>query len=241
MLVRLDKALASVGTKSRSDVKKLIKNGSVNVNGVVIKSADTKVDSEKDKVAVNGEEINIKEHIYIMLNKPAGVVSATEDNIDKTVIDILPENLKRKGLFPVGRLDKDTEGLLIITNDGDFAHRILSPTKKVYKVYIAVLDGKISEDDIKAFNEGIVFADGTRCKSAKLEIVKNDIPYTARVEICEGKFHQVKKMFKVCGKNVLYLQRICIGGLVLDGNLHKGQAKEISILDINNIFIGKID
>lgn len=241
MFVRLDKALASQGTKSRSDVKKLIKSGRVTVNNAVVRAADIKVDTEKDKVAVNGEEINIKEHVYIMLNKPAGVVSATEDNGDKTVIDILPDNLKRKNLFPVGRLDKDTEGLLIITDDGEFAHRVLSPAKKVYKVYIAVLDGKISEDDITAFNEGISFADGTKCKSAKLKVINNDKPYTARVEICEGKFHQVKKMFKVCGKNVLYLQRIGIGNLWLDKKLHKGQAKEMSILDINNIFISKID
>lgn len=240
MFIRLDRALASQGTKSRSEVKKLIKSGRVTVNGAVIKTAEMKVDTEKDRVCINGEALNIKEHIYIMMNKPAGVVSATKDNTDKTVIDILPDNLKRKGLFPVGRLDKDTEGLLIITDDGDFAHRVLSPAKKVYKVYIAVLDGNINESDIKAFKDGIVFADGTKCKSAELEIISNKKPYTARVEICEGKFHQVKKMFKICGKNVLKLQRISIGNLTLDEKLHKGQAKKMDILDINNIFIGKV-
>ena len=173
------------------------------------------------------------------MNKPAGVVSATTDNHDKTVIDILPDEYKRKGLFPAGRLDKDTEGLLIITDDGDFAHRMLSPKKHVYKKYIAEVDSDITEETVKRFEEGIVFADGTKCLPAKLEIYNND-KKTGLVTICEGKFHQVKKMFISCGLNVVHLQRISIGNLYLDGKLPIGCCKMMSNLDKELIFLGNI-
>ena len=159
---RLDKILVSQGVGSRREVQKRIKSGEVTVNGEIIRRPETKADAENDEIAVLGKVLNYSEHIYIMMNKPAGVVSATSDNHDKTVIDILPDEYRRRGLFPAGRLDKDTEGLLIITDDGDFAHKMLSPKNHVDKQYIAQLDGEITEDTIQKFEQGIVFADGTK-------------------------------------------------------------------------------
>lgn len=236
---RLDKILVSQGIGSRREVQKLIKSGEVSVNGVKICKPETKTDAEIDEIAVSGKSLNYSEHIYIMMNKPAGVVSASTDRHDKTVIDILPDEFKRKGLFPAGRLDKDTEGLLIITDDGDFAHKMLSPKKHVDKQYIAKLDGEITEDAIQKFEQGIVFADGTKCLPSRLEIYEND-KKTGLVTICEGKFHQVKKMFISCGLNVVHLERISIGSLYLDGNLPRGSAKLLTKLDKSLIFVSKI-
>lgn len=239
--MRLDKLLASQGTESRAQIKNKIKKGGVSVNGEVVKSPDIKVDPDKDTVEVNGKKVTFKQYIYIMMNKPAGVVSAAKDRADKTVIDILPENLRRKGLFPAGRLDKDTEGLIIITDDGDFAHRMTSPNKGVYKKYFAVVDGEITPEDVKAFEQGIEFADGTRCLPARLTVKKQGENPEVFVEICEGKFHQVKKMFLSRGKKVVFLKRIQIGTVMLDGNLNKGECRELSKLEISNILLGKID
>ena len=239
MMERLDKLLSSRGIGSRKDAQKMIKSGAVTVNGAVCKKPDTKVDAAAAAILVNGHAIG-EEYVYIMLNKPAGVVSATEDKRDKTVLELLPQELRRKGLFPAGRLDKDTEGLLIITNDGDFAHRMLSPKKHVEKRYVASLDGEITEETIQHFEEGIVFSDGTKCLPAKLEIVENSSNRTGIVTICEGKFHQVKKMFAVCGLHVVHLQRISVGNLYLDSNLPIGSCKILTKLDIERIFIGNI-
>lgn len=236
---RIDKILVSQGIGSRREVQKRIKSGEVTVNGEIIRKPEFKANAENDEIAVLGKVLNYSEHIYIMMNKPAGVVSASQDNHDKTVIDILPDEYKRKGLFPAGRLDKDTEGLLIITDDGDFAHRMLSPKKHVDKQYIAQLDGEITEKIIQKFEQGIVFADGTKCLPAKLEIYNND-KKTGLVTICEGKFHQVKKMFISCGLNVVHLQRISIGGLYLDGNLPIGGCKLLTNLDKKLIFVGNL-
>lgn len=236
---RIDKILVSQGIGSRREVQKRIKSGEVTVNGEIIRKPEFKANAENDKIAVLGKVLNYSEHIYIMMNKPAGVVSASQDNHDKTVIDILPDEYKRKGLFPAGRLDKDTEGLLIITDDGDFAHRMLSPKKHVDKQYIAQLDGEITEKTIQNFKQGIIFADGTKCLPAKLEIYNND-KKTGLVTICEGKFHQVKKMFISCGLNVVHLQRISIGGLYLDGNLPIGGCKLLANLDKKLIFVGNL-
>ena len=238
---RLDKILVSQSVGSRKEVQKLIKSGAVSVNGEICKKIDFKADTENDEITVNGQALNYQKYVYIMMNKPAGVVSATTDNHDRTVIDILPPEFKRKGLFPAGRLDKDTEGLLIITDDGDFAHRMLSPKKHVYKKYVAKVDADITEETIKRFEEGIVFADGTKCMPAKLELEKNSDKKTGIVTICEGKFHQVKKMFICCGINVVHLQRISIGNLYLDGKLPIGCCKMMSNLDKELIFIGNID
>lgn len=171
---RLDKLISSQRADGRKEVQKLIKSGAVLVNGKICKKPDTKVNPGKDEIVVDGQALNYSKYIYIMMNKPAGVVSATEDRQFKTVIDIIPEDMKRKGLFPVGRLDRDTEGLLLITDDGDFAHSITSPKKHVDKKYIAQLDGEITEDTVKAFSDGIEFSDGTKCRSAVLECDKND-------------------------------------------------------------------
>ncbi len=236
---RIDKILVSQGIGSRREVQKRIKSGEVTVNGEIIRKPEFKANAENDEIAVLGKVLNYSEHIYIMMNKPAGVVSASNDNHDKTVIDILPDEYKRKGLFPAGRLDKDTEGLLIITDDGDFAHRMLSPKKHVDKRYIARLDGEITEKIIQNFKQGIIFADGTKCLPAKLEIYNND-KKTGLVTICEGKFHQVKKMFISCGLNVVHLQRISIGDLYLDGNLPIGGCKLLTNLDKKLIFVGNL-
>lgn len=236
---RIDKILVSQGIGSRREVQKRIKSGEVTVNGEIIRKPEFKANAENDKIAVLGKVLNYSEHIYIMMNKPAGVVSASNDNHDKTVIDILPDEYKRKGLFPAGRLDKDTEGLLIITDDGDFAHRMLSPKKHVDKQYIAQLDEEITEKTIQNFKQGIIFADGTKCLPAKLEIYNND-KKTGLVTICEGKFHQVKKMFISCGLNVVHLQRISIGDLYLDGNLPIGGCKLLTNLDKKLIFVGNL-
>lgn len=237
---RLDKILVSQGIAGRKEARELIKKGEVCVNGETIKKPEYKVQPENCSITVKGQNLSYSKNIYIMLNKPSGVVSATKDNFDRTVIDILPEEYKRKGLFPAGRLDKDTEGLLIITDDGDFAHRILSPKKHIEKKYIAQLDKEINADVINKFENGIVFADGTKCMPAKLEIIPDSQNKKGIVTICEGKFHQVKKMFISCGINVVHLKRISIGNLYLDSKLPIGCCKLVSNLDIESIFIGNL-
>ena len=236
---RLDKYLASRGCGSRKEVQKLIKGGAVTVDGAVCRQTDSKLDPDTALVAVNGQAVG-ERFVYLMLNKPAGVVSATEDRREKTVIDLLPEPLRRRGLFPAGRLDKDTEGLLILTNDGDFAHRMLSPKKHVEKQYVARLDGEITDEMIRLFSRGIVFADGTKCLPARLSVGENGDRTVGRVVICEGKFHQVKKMFAVCGLHVVHLQRISVGNLYLDGKLPIGSYKSLTNLEIKQVFIGNI-
>lgn len=233
---RLDKILAAQGIGSRKEVQKLIKGKSVTVNGEIIVKPETKLEPESCEIKVKGQALNFQKHLYIMMNKPQGVVSATEDKDCKTVIDILPDEFKRKGLFPAGRLDKDTEGLLIITDDGDFAHKMLSPKKHIIKKYYAELDGEVTKDMVNRFSQGIVFKDGTKCLPAKLEILKNNSAY---VEICEGKFHQVKKMFNVCGLNVTFLKRISIGNLILDSNLTIGSSRMLTKYEKSAIFIVK--
>ncbi len=236
---RLDKYLASRGTGSRKEVQKLIKSGVVTVDGAVCKKTDEKIDPDTAQVTVNGQAVG-ERYVYLMLNKPAGVVSATEDRRDRTVLDILPEAYRRRGLFPAGRLDKDTEGLLIITNDGDLAHRMLSPKKHVEKQYVARLDGEVTPAMIERFRQGVVFADGTACMPARLRIAEGGDRTVAVVGICEGKFHQVKKMFAACGRNVVHLQRISVGNLYLDSNLPIGCCKSLTNLEVQQIFVGNI-
>lgn len=237
---RLDKFLALRGLGSRKEVQRMIKKGEVAVNGEICKTVDFKIFPEDDSVMCGGQAVCADEHIYIMLNKPAGVVSATEDRRERTVIDILPKEMVRPNLFPAGRLDKDTEGLMIITDDGDFAHRMLSPKKHVEKQYIARLDGRITDDMIAKFSEGIIFADGTKCLPAELKILPDSGEKSGIVKICEGKYHQVKKMFATVGLKVVHLQRISIGNLYLDSKLPIGGAKKLTKLDIEYIFVGNI-
>ena len=232
---RLDKLIASQGLVSRNDVKSMVKRGEVAVNGVVVKDSSVKV-SYEDNITVCGKALKQTEFIYIMLNKPKGVVSASEDKRDKTVVDILPEELKRKNLFPAGRLDKDTTGFCLITDDGDFAHRILSPSRHVDKTYIATVSDKIDfENARKAFKDGVVLADGTVLLSAELELVSDENNQIFKVVIKEGKYHQVKRMFASLGTTVIELKRVSIGGLKLDESLNEGEARLITAEELVEI------
>lgn len=225
---RLDKLIASQGLLSRNDVKNMVRRGEVSVNGVVVKDSAVKV-SYEDDIKIKGQSLLQTEFTYIMLNKPKGVVSASEDKRDKTVVDILPDELKRKNLFPAGRLDKDTTGFSLITDDGDFAHRILSPSRHVDKTYIAEVSEKIDfEKAEQAFADGVVLADGTVLLSAKLELLENGEKQIFKVVIKEGKYHQIKRMFASLGTSVVELKRIAIGGLLLDSSLKEGEARIIS-------------
>ena len=225
---RLDKLIASQGLLSRNDVKNIVRRGEVSVNGVVVKDSAVKV-SYEDDIKIKGESLLQTKFTYIMLNKPKGVVSASEDKRDKTVVDILPDELKRKNLFPAGRLDKDTTGFSLITDDGDFAHRILSPARHVDKTYIAEVSEKIDfEKAQQAFADGVVLADGTVLLSAKLELLENSEKQVFKVVIKEGKYHQIKRMFACLGTSVVELKRIAIGGLFLDASLKEGEARIIS-------------
>ncbi len=223
--MRLDKFISNCGAASRSEVKKLVKNGCVTVNGVPAKKADISVDENGDMICVNGTELNYRKYIYLMLNKPQGYISATEDKHYPVVVDLIPEEYSHFNAFPVGRLDIDTEGLLILTNDGRFDHNMTSPKKNVYKRYFARLDKPAEEKDIEIFAAGMEFKEFT-AKSAKLEICEN--PKEVYIEIAEGKFHQVKRMCERVGKTVVYLKRVAIGSLVLDENLGLGEIRELT-------------
>ena len=234
--MRLDKYLAEMGVGTRQEVKKQIRQGKAAVNGTVVKVADTKFDETCDEVTISGRNISYVSYEYYMLNKPAGVVSATEDRRDTTVIDLIKEK-KRKDLFPVGRLDKDTEGLLLITNDGDLAHRLLAPKKHVDKVYYAKIDGMVTEEDVKRFAEGIDIGaeEEEMTRPAKLDIMKSAEESEIRLTIHEGKFHQVKRMFLAVGKEVTYLKRERMGTLCLDENLKPGEYRLLTEEEIENV------
>ena len=235
-MMRLDKYLAEMGVGTRQEVKKQIRQGKAAVNGTVVKAADTKIDETSDEVTISGRNISYVSYEYYMLNKPAGVVSATEDRRDTTVIDLIKEK-KRKDLFPVGRLDKDTEGLLLITNDGDLAHRLLAPKKHVDKVYYAKIEGMVTEEDVKRFAEGIDIGaeEEEMTRPAKLDIMKSAEESEIRLTIHEGKFHQVKRMFLAVGKEVTYLKRERMGTLCLDENLKPGEYRLLTEEEIENV------
>lgn len=233
--MRLDKLLAHCGFGTRKEVKTLIKNGYVKVNGEVIKKDKHHVDPVGDKVYVDDEQIHYQQFVYYMLNKPAGYVSATEDNVYPTVIDLIEENY-RQDLFPVGRLDIDTEGLLLITNDGVLAHQLLSPKKHCPKVYYAKIKGVVTNEDVQIFLSGVTIDDGYQCQSAHLKILSTtDTESEIEVEIYEGKFHQVKKMFKAVGKEVIYLQRIRMKNLTLDESLQLGQYRQLTDEELDRL------
>ncbi len=232
---RLDKIIANQGLASRSEVKAMVRRGEITLNGVIVKDSSVKADYD-DEILVNGTSLNQTQYTYIMLNKPQGVVSATNDSKDKTVVDILPEELKRKNLFPAGRLDKDTVGFCLITDDGDFAHRILSPVNHVTKTYVAEISNPINYNDAKQkFADGIVLGDGTVLLSAILEELSAGDKPVYKVIIKEGKYHQVKRMFLSCGAEVTKLKRIAIGGLPLDESLREGSARLITADEIRAI------
>ena len=236
--MRLDKFLTNNGICSRSEAKKILKDGLIKVNDKIIKDCDYKIDENNDVITFKGEIINYEEFVYLMINKPAGVISATEDKYDKTILDLVSE-YKHKDLFPFGRLDKDSVGLVILSNDGKLAHELLSPKKHVEKTYYLKIKGFLDENDIKAFNEGIILEDDYKCKSASLKILKSSEISECEVIISEGKFHQLKRMFKMLNKEVVYLKRISFGKIVLDENLKEGEYRlltnnEIELLKSNN-------
>jgi len=228
-IIRIDKFVSNQLNISRTQVKQIIRSAKVTVDGKIITNGDTKIDADTAEVFVDGQAVKFSKYVYIMLNKPKGVLSASNDKNRKTVIDLIPENMKRQGLFPVGRLDKDTTGLLIITDDGDYAHKIISPKNKTGKVYIAKLDGEITQNMISAFKEGITLADNSKCRPADLEIVE---PNIARLTLYDGKYHQVKRMFGVFGLGVVELHRNSIGKLSLPDDMKPGECRFLDDLDI---------
>ena len=225
-MIRLDKFLSDATAYSRKEIRTLVKRRAVVVNGTAAQNADMKIDETKDAVCVNGDPVLYRKFIYLMLNKPQGFLSATEDDRDPVVVDLVPDELKHFAPFPVGRLDKDTEGLLLLTNDGQFDHELMSPRKNLYKRYYAELDLPATPEDIQLFAAGMEFKEFT-AKPARLEIDPEN-PRKVYVEISEGKFHQVKRMCERAGKNVLFLKRIAIGSLKLDENLECGKVRELT-------------
>ena len=225
---RLDKLLASTGRWSRAEAKRLVREGRVLDGGRAAVSAEEKYDPETARLTVDGEPLRLREHVYVMLNKPAGVLSATEDGRGKTVLDLLPEAYRKRGLFPVGRLDKDTEGLLLLTDDGVLAHELLSPKKHVDKVYFTRAAGMLTEDDRAAFAEGMTLGDGLKCLPAELKILSAGAESEALVTLREGKFHQIKRMLAARGKPVRYLKRLSMGPLSLDERLAPGEWRELT-------------
>ncbi|BCJ95199.1 pseudouridine synthase [Anaerocolumna cellulosilytica] len=239
-LVRLDKFLADMGTGTRSEVKLHIKKGKVTVNGEIEKSADRKIDVSRDRVAFDGSELIYAAMEYYMLHKPAGVVSATTDNLHTTVLDLIQEGMKRehfmkKELFPVGRLDKDTEGLLLITNDGELAHKLLSPKKHISKLYYAKVKGRVTAEDVNIFKTGIKLEEDFTTLPARLNILKADDVSEVEITIYEGKFHQIKRMFEAVKKEVIYLKRLQMGELVLDNSLKKGEYRKLTEAELKKL------
>jgi len=232
---RLDKIIASTGKYSRREVKLLVRQGRVLVDGFPVRSAEDKFDPERAEIVVNGEALTYRKYTWVMLNKPAGYLSATEDGRGATVLDLLPPELQKQGLFPVGRLDKDTEGLLLLTNEGGLAHDLLSPRHHVDKVYYTRVAGTLTEEDCKAFAAGMTLADGLNCQPAGLAILTAGDESEAHVTLREGKFHQVKRMLAERGKPVLYLERIRMGNLTLDSQLSRGEFRFLTAEEMEKL------
>ncbi|MEW9123679.1 MAG: pseudouridine synthase [Thermotaleaceae bacterium] len=226
--IRLDKLLGNMGLGTRKEIKTWVKKGNVTVNDVVQKDSSQHIDPHKDIVKVNGEILEYREYIYILMNKPQGVLSASYDPGMKTVVDLLAEAYQIYEPFPIGRLDKDTEGLLLISNDGKLAHELLSPKKHIPKTYYAKIEGKVDSEDIKSFKEGVVLEDGYKTLPGELSILKSEDISEIELTIYEGKYHQVKRMFDAVGKKVTYLKRIAMGSLELDQGLALGDYRELT-------------
>ncbi len=236
--MRIDKCLADCGLGTRSEVKSLLKAKRITVNGKVVTNGKVQVNPETDEIQFDGETIQYEEFVYIMMNKPKGVVSATEDNLHKTVLDLIDQVYFKKGVFPVGRLDIDTHGLLLLTNDGELAHRLLSPKKHVTKIYQARVEGVMTEEDAAAFEKGIVLSDGTECMPARLDILSTTQDESiVQIHLKEGKFHQVKRMVKACGKTVVDLQRLTMGPLKFDESLALGESRPLTEEELESLMI----
>ena len=233
--MRLDKFISTTTTLSRAEAKKIIKKG-ILINDILIKSPDYKVDEFNDQVIVNGNRLVYQKYVYIMMNKPKNTVSATEDAIERTVVDILRDEDRIHKVFPVGRLDKDTEGLMLLTNDGELAHKLISPKKDVEKKYYVEVSGELKNEHLEIVKEGVTLEDGYKCKPARLEILDTSEGNSkANIFITEGKFHQVKRMMKSLGTTVTYLKRLSIGSLKLDENLKLGEYRYLTDDELNKL------
>lgn len=232
---RLDKILSSAGAGTRKELRAAIRAGRVTVNGSVCRDESAKFDETNAQILLDGEPVELFRPALILLNKPAGYLTAADDPRQKTVMDLIPARYRRFGVMPVGRLDKDTEGLLLLTDDGALAHDLLAPKKHVDKVYFVRTDGALDDADCKAFVHGITLGDGLECLPAKLEILKSDAQSEALITIREGKFHQIKRMLASRGKPVVYLKRLSMGSLTLDEGLSKGEYRLLTVEEIKNL------
>lgn len=236
--IRIDKLLSNMGCGSRSEIKKAAKLGLIRLNNSIEKDTSKIIDTEKDIIFFEDEIIKYQQYVYLLMNKPPGVISATFDNLHPTVIDLIPERYQMYDVFPVGRLDKDTEGLLVLTNDGKFAHDLLSPKKHIDKKYYAEVDGALSELEIQIFSRGITLDDGYTTMPAQLDILSTDQEKSSCVVVIqEGKFHQVKRMFSEVGRKVLFLKRIQMGQLKLDPALAPGESRELDKAEQSLLFV----
>jgi 16S rRNA pseudouridine516 synthase len=226
--MRLDRFLAECGIGTRTEVKKIIRSGAVAVNGTSITKSDIHLNPESDTVALSGKEVVYRKFIYLMLNKPQGYISATRDGKTPTVMELIPDEYLHFEPFPVGRLDIDTEGFLLLSNDGDLAHRLLAPKKHIPKTYIAQIAKPVTDSDIKQFAEGVILDDGYKTMPATLKSISEESPFFAEIVINEGKFHQVKRMFEAIDNHVLYLKRTKMNKLSLDENLPLGEVRELT-------------
>lgn len=238
-IMRLDKFFSSQNLATRKEVKSLIKEGMVSVNGSTKLKPEQKVDSEADRICLNGEPVSYKKYIYLMLNKPQGVVSATTDRDCKTVLDLVPEELYRPGLFPAGRLDKDTTGFVLLTDDGELAHQILAPKNHIDKTYHARIAGDITEKEILQFEQGVVLKDGFVCLPAKIKVLEKGEESLVEIVLQEGKYHQIKRMIAAVGGRVTALKRVKMGGLELDTSLLEGGCREILHKDVERFLLSK--
>ena len=234
-MMRLDKYLCETGFGTRSQVKDLLKKGQVMVNGEVVKKPELKINETTDQILCQGKKASYQKNIYLMLHKPAGVVSATEDSREKTVLDLVRPEDRKNGLFPVGRLDKDTEGLMLLTDDGELAHRLLSPKKHVDKTYYAKIDGQITEEHVKQFREGLDIGDEKKTLPAVLTILLSGPVSEIEVTIHEGRFHQIKRMFEAVGCKVTYLKRLSMGSLVLDETLPPEEYRPLTEAELEGL------
>lgn len=233
--LRIDKILSNMGWGTRNEIKKAMKKGLVTVNDEVVKDPAYKVIPGEKVIKANDVQVEYREYIYLMLNKPGGCISATEDEQEETVLELLPSKYLVFNPFPVGRLDKDTEGLLLITNDGRLSHQLTMPKKKVPKIYYALIKGQVTENDQKAFKKGVTLDDGYLTMPAELKIIKSGERSEIELTIFEGKFHQVKRMFQARGKEVIFLKRLSVGSLVLDESLNPGECRELTEEEVDSL------